>query len=201
MLETGLDLFEIEIDEGKGELVSIPNKDQRLVIADRLNARLKRLPNEIKEKRIAEISASAGVEIPSIPGEEFSSVTPSQARTMDSMNVKIESHTVTHPILTGIPEPQLEYELRRSKDRLEELLDRRINHFCYPNGDLDQKIRESVKDAGYISAVSTRYGRNECAVDLFTLNRISSEPLFENFVQGASGFESLKKRIRGGQGV
>jgi hypothetical protein len=58
--------------------------------------------------------------------------------------------------------------------------------FCYPNGDYNQEIARQVKAAGYLAAVSTRFGlENGSSHHHYGLKRIgihndmsSSIPLF-----------------------
>jgi peptidoglycan/xylan/chitin deacetylase (PgdA/CDA1 family) len=45
----------------------------------------------------------------------------------------IGSHTVSHPVLTKIPENRLDYEIVGSKNILERNLNIPIEHFSYPH--------------------------------------------------------------------
>ena len=71
--------------------------------------------------------------------------------------VSIQSHTMSHPILTNCENEILEYELNKSKEYLENLLDREIVAFSYPNGDFGNREIEAVKNAGYKMAFTTQY--------------------------------------------
>jgi peptidoglycan/xylan/chitin deacetylase (PgdA/CDA1 family) len=55
-------------------------------------------------------------------------------RKLDPAIVSIGSHTLTHPILPGVPEPELETEVRDSRHQLERGLERPVDTFAYPNG-------------------------------------------------------------------
>lgn len=48
--------------------------------------------------------------------------------------VSIQSHTLTHPILTSLPDGHLAYELAQSKQRLEAMTGCEVRYFSYPNG-------------------------------------------------------------------
>lgn len=48
--------------------------------------------------------------------------------------VSIQSHTITHPILTAMPDDLAEKEIKESKERLETIIGREVNYFSYPNG-------------------------------------------------------------------
>jgi peptidoglycan/xylan/chitin deacetylase (PgdA/CDA1 family) len=153
------------------------------------------MSNEEKDARINEIAAGLGVRIPALPTDEFAPINWEQAREMDASGLSIESHTVTHPILTNISQTELDYELQTSKKRLETALGREVENFCYPNGSFDAQVRRSVENAGYKCAVTTNYGFNEKQTNQFALNRIDALAAIENFAQSVSGFEAMKQRI------
>jgi peptidoglycan/xylan/chitin deacetylase (PgdA/CDA1 family) len=195
LLKTESDSVKIEF-EGEDKIESeLGGETQRLETASRINSRLKKMPNEQKEAKIKEIAESLNVEIPPLPTEEFSPVSWQQAREMDAENVKIESHTATHPILTNICKKQLDFELKTSKMRLEEILDREVGHFCYPNGSFNENAQKAVEKAGYKSAVTTDYGFNEKHSNRFLLKRIDAQSNIANFAQSVSGFEAIKQKI------
>ncbi len=186
--------FEFENDD-KVE-TPLAGKLSRLETAGRLNARLKLLPNEQKDTKIKQIADALNVEIPAIPPAEFASISWEQAREVDANNLKIESHTVTHPILTNITQTRLNFELQTSKRRLEDLLNRRVEHFCYPNGTLNEAVRQAVENNNYKCAVTTNYGFNDSQAGPFLLSRISAQNEIADFAQSVSGFELIKERFR-----
>jgi len=65
---------------------------------------------------------------------------------------EIGAHTITHRILTHIPEYEVAKEVMASKKYLEKLLDRDITSFCYPRGKYSKKIINDVEDAGFTYA-------------------------------------------------
>lgn len=192
--ETKLEEIKIGFEKGEKVEVKLNGAAQKSDAASRLNANLKKLPNEIKESKIREIAAELNVEIPETPTEEFAPISWNQAREMDANKLSIESHTKTHPILTNIGATELDSELQSSKERLETMLDRPIEHFCYPNGSFDQTIAQAVEKNTYKSAVTTDYGFNQKDENLFTLRRVGAAPAIENFAQSVSGFEFLRQR-------
>jgi len=157
--------------------------------SERVNSVIKRLPDESKEEVIERLSLALGVAIPQTPPEEFSSVTWDQAREMDANGVEIGSHTLTHPILTNVGDERLRRELRDSKSRLEEILGRQVDQFCYPNGDNDERVQCEVARAGYRAAVTVVNGLIQRGDDPLTLRRVHTERDFAHFLQSTSGFE------------
>lgn len=180
-----------------GELVESELEDdlQKLEFAGSVNSILKKLPDNEKDFRIREIAESLEVKIPEKPTRSFAPITWEQAREMDKSWVSIESHTVTHPILPNVDKTQLEFELTHSKERLEKILERKVEHFCYPNGSLDETVRQATEDAGYKSATTTEYGFNNGRSDMFLLKRIDASPNIANFAQSVSGFEQMRQKI------
>jgi peptidoglycan/xylan/chitin deacetylase (PgdA/CDA1 family) len=195
LTETKQSFCNIEFEKYDKIKTDLADEMQRLEVAARVNSLLKLLPNQEKETKIKEIAESLDVEIPVLPTKEFSPVTWQQAREMDAENLKIESHTVTHPILTNIEQTQLDFELRTSKNRLESILGRQVEQFCYPNGSLNEAIWQSVKNNDYKCAVTTNYGFNNRQANRFLLNRISAQSSILDFAQSVSGFEAMKQNL------
>ncbi|HYA88744.1 MAG TPA: polysaccharide deacetylase family protein [Nitrospirota bacterium] len=93
-------------------------------------------------------------------------------REISKSGVEIGSHTRSHPQLSTLSGEALQEELKGSKKTLEEQLDKNVEHFCYPYGDLDELVKVEVKKAGYRSAVTTRRGHVLHKFDAFSLPRI-----------------------------
>lgn len=86
---------------------------------------------------------------------------------------EIGSHTLTHPRLTQIPPSEAREEISASKKKLEDFFGFAVEHFCYPYGDWNQKVRDMVQNAGYKSACITKFGINTADADRFALKRIT----------------------------
>lgn len=194
LTETGQENLKLEFENGDSIETKLTDERQRLETANRVNARLKRMPNERKDAQIKAIAESLNVQIPALPSEKFAPVSWEQAQEMDDGNLSIESHTVTHPILTNINQTELDFELQTSKKRLETALGRTVENFCYPNGTFDAKVSQAVENAGYKCAVTTAYGFNEKQANRFALRRIDAQAAIENFAQSVSGFEAMRQR-------
>jgi peptidoglycan/xylan/chitin deacetylase (PgdA/CDA1 family) len=160
-----------------------------------INSRLKRIPDESKEETIKRLAAELAVAIPKRPPAEFAPLSWQQIKELDGAGVEIGSHTVTHPILTNIDSHRLAREISESRSRLQSMLGRDVNLFCYPNGDFDTEVRREVERAGYACAVTTQYGFNDCGSDVLTLRRIPAAPDLAHFVQSTSGFEQFRMKF------
>jgi peptidoglycan/xylan/chitin deacetylase (PgdA/CDA1 family) len=85
-------------------------------------------------------------------------MTAAQVRELAEMGFEIGSHTLTHPRLAGVPDDQLEREVRDSKCALEDIVGREVSSFSYPYGDYDGRVLDAAMAAGYRNAVSTKLG-------------------------------------------
>ncbi len=86
--------------------------------------------------------------------------------------IEIGSHTRTHPILDTIEDKSfLEDEIAGSKRILENLLERPVSTFCYPNGNFTADV-ESIVAKHYKVGVTVNEGFVENKKALFRLKRI-----------------------------
>jgi peptidoglycan/xylan/chitin deacetylase (PgdA/CDA1 family) len=81
-------------------------------------------------------------------------MTSEQIRAMSRRGVEIGSHGLNHRRLQGLSRTELLLETRRSRELLEELLDRPVTGFCYPYGALDAQAVAAVRDSGYSHGVA-----------------------------------------------
>jgi peptidoglycan/xylan/chitin deacetylase (PgdA/CDA1 family) len=85
-------------------------------------------------------------------------MTRSQLLEMEAGGVTIGAHSRTHPDLRACTSPELESEVRGSKEDLEDLLGKPVSSFAYPTGLLDDRVVEAVGAAGFTSAITTSAG-------------------------------------------
>jgi peptidoglycan/xylan/chitin deacetylase (PgdA/CDA1 family) len=94
-----------------------------------------------------------------------------ELKTLSRNGVTIGSHTISHPRLTSINKSEAEKEIAGSKDKLEKLLNQKVEYFSYPYGDVNEDIIELVRDSGYKAAFVTP-SRRHIKSSHFTLKRI-----------------------------
>ena len=68
---------------------------------------------------------------------------------MDSCGIEIASHTLTHARLTEVDSASAWREIAGSRRRLETLFGTEVITFVYPYGDMNGRVREMVRRAGY----------------------------------------------------
>jgi hypothetical protein len=99
-----------------------------------------------------------------------------QVRDMQKGGISFGAHTMTHPVVSRLPESDLDWELRESKRIVEERLQSEVKHFAFPFGKSDECGDAAVarlKQLGYRSASTTTEGINDSWTDPFQLRRVS----------------------------
>ncbi len=118
----------------------------------------------------------------------------SQVRDWLAAGHDIGSHTLTHPFLTKLPLAQAREEITASRKQLEDLFGRPIEHFCYPYGDWNERVRELVQNAGYRTACTTEPGVNTAATSRFALKRFTARYASRNLKNLWFGLRALAAR-------
>ncbi len=95
--------------------------------------------------------------------------------------MEIGGHTKTHPRLTKVPLLRLHSELSESKTVLENKLGVNITDFAYPYGDYNDLVIKAVKQAGYLSARTSKQGMPNDFKDLYQLKVIYAPNTLERF--------------------
>ncbi|MCL5003676.1 MAG: polysaccharide deacetylase family protein [Patescibacteria group bacterium] len=86
--------------------------------------------------------------------------------------VEIGAHTVHHFWLKGLSVSKVNVEIAQSRDALEKLIDKPVTAFAYPFGAFDNQTIESVRKAGFTTAVSTQPGTSQSEVNRYFLFRL-----------------------------
>jgi peptidoglycan/xylan/chitin deacetylase (PgdA/CDA1 family) len=86
--------------------------------------------------------------------------------------VTFGSHTRSHPFLTKLSGEELAGEIGSSRCDLEKDMALPVDFFCYPYGDMNEKVRNAVREAGYLAAFTTGRGFVHEGDDLFALRRV-----------------------------
>jgi peptidoglycan/xylan/chitin deacetylase (PgdA/CDA1 family) len=108
---------------------------------------------------------------------------------------EVGAHTQDHVNLLNINEITAWKQIAKSKTTLQTLLNKPVNHFCYPYGKFDERHSTMVKQATYETATTTVRGRVHSATNLLTLPRIpvvnsTSLPVF--WLKVATDYEDRK---------
>jgi peptidoglycan/xylan/chitin deacetylase (PgdA/CDA1 family) len=90
------------------------------------------------------------------PGPHKALLTADQVRQVARTGIEIGSHGLDHVSLPEANDTRLTAEIVRSRAILRELLGQQIHGFCYPYGNLDGRVVEAVRAAGYDYACAVR---------------------------------------------
>lgn len=91
-------------------------------------------------------------------------LTAQDVRDLSRRGVEFGSHTASHPHLYQLPWDKVETELRKSKERVEDIVGMRCNLFAYPyrfpeeDRAFTQRLRVLLRDVGYEIGVTTAIG-------------------------------------------
>jgi len=161
---------------------------------------------QARNSHIESIARGMGVSIPQDPPSKYAPCSWSELREMaDSGLVEIGSHTVTHPVLASVSDREAWQELTVSRAQIEEGLGREVKSFCFPNGkpsDYRPSHLQQVRDAGYTSAVVTRFGMAFSGSDPYELPRMgvsaTTDTLsFYKYLDGVEYYQDKLKRSVG----
>lgn len=87
--------------------------------------------------------------------------------------IEIGSHSVSHPSLPDLDAPAQATEIVSSKTALEDVINRPVDSFAYPYGDVSTEAPALAKDAGYTRACTIVPRHARPGDDLFHLPRIA----------------------------
>jgi len=102
-------------------------------------------------------------------------LTQEQMREMDRDGVTIESHTLTHCVLSELNDREATFELTESKCRLGMILDRPVRHLAVPRSGHSRRVRQLARRAGYLTVCCNGKGSSNGLSSLMALPRIVIE--------------------------
>ena len=137
--------------------VDLSSAEARSQAAHRVLSATKYLPLAERQQTVDHIARLAGAPLPN-----DLMMSTAQLRAMLAAGMQIGAHTVTHPILARLDDPQAAAEINAGKAALESLLQQPMTLFAYPNGKPGQDYLPRdvalVRQAGFSAAVSTAHG-------------------------------------------
>lgn len=183
------------------EHCSVANSTERSDVVHRLVEHCKRLPSSSRYETIAALAESLKVTVPDRPPTKYAPLLWQEITEMQENGIEFLPHTCSHPIMTQISFEEKTRELTRSKEILEEKLQKQADIFCYPNGqpdDLDDETVKALKKSGYRAAFTAIPGFNytDQENDLFRLHRLAIPFDRLRFNKYVSGFEAAQFKIR-----
>ena len=145
--------------------------DRRLSIMSLLNGIKHRSPDE----RAAAVEAL--VQVADAPSAPSLMMNAEQVKRLARIGMGVGAHTVTHPILTRLDSTAAKAEMLASKETLEQVLDRQVKLFAYPNGvpreDYAAEHVQMARACGFAAAVTTAWGAATATSDRYQLPRFT----------------------------
>ncbi len=138
---------------------------------------LKLISNRERIQRIEELKDRASIDLSNL-NLDRQILNWEEINEMSDGGIEFGSHTMTHPVLSQLEdECELEYEIRKSKEILEDKLGKEVIAFSYPVGGKDafnESIKEKIKKTGYDFAVTYIQGVNNFnnGMDKYALKRL-----------------------------
>jgi len=147
---------------------------ERAAANEKLCLEATKLANRDRLALVERLPEIFDLEIPAAAPAEYAALSWADIRTMSNDGMEFGGHSRTHPVLTSLESGDaVRDEVSESKRRIEEELQCPAIHFCYPNGDYDDRVIAEVKACGYLSATTVLSGFDSPATDPFLLKRHS----------------------------
>lgn len=154
--------------------LELPDAPSRWDAAVTLCEALKRVPNRERVQFVEQFLEQVGVSLPTQRPSFYETLTWDDVRVLSREGASFGAHTMSHPILPRVEEAwQVRAEILESKELLEDRLQCEAAHFCFPNGDFDERSSAAVREAKFRTAVTCREGFVDRTMGLLELNRIS----------------------------
>jgi len=100
-----------------------------------------------------------------------------ELRQVAKEGVTLGAHTRTHPYLIRLSSAQMHEEIVGAQQDLKREIGHTFPVFCYPNGDHNKAVVDTLRQAGFVLAFTTMSGQNDLnTADLLRLNRQSIYP-------------------------
>jgi peptidoglycan/xylan/chitin deacetylase (PgdA/CDA1 family) len=130
--------------------------------------------------------------------EKHGYLSRAQLRQLSDLGFEVGSHSMTHSYLTDLPQERVTHEIATSKEELEQITGRAIQHFSCPGGRWDRRVAETARQSGYRSVTTSRMVANSGHSDPYALGRIAilRGTSLASFQQKTKGHGLWKLRFR-----
>lgn len=116
--------------------------------------RMRPLPPHVIESMLVQLQSQLNTR--AVDRETHRWMNVEELRTLSATpGVDIGAHTATHPLLASLPPAEQRHEIHGSRQRLEEILGKRVTLFSYPYGShdaFDAVTVQLVRESGYTRA-------------------------------------------------
>ncbi len=96
-----------------------------------------------------------------------------QLRELDGQGLEIGCHSMTHGYLSDVGESDLKREIVDAKDRIEQIVGHKIEHFSCPGGRYNERALEMAQSAGFKTVANSEFHANTPATNPYQLGRVA----------------------------
>lgn len=111
-----------------------------------------------------------------VAGDEAGRPPAARCRELSAAGLVAGAHGLTHRRLTELSEEALRAELAESRAKLELAFGAPVRHLAYPFGAFGRREERAARDAGFLSAVTTRRGNRHRPAEILRLRRVPVKP-------------------------
>jgi peptidoglycan/xylan/chitin deacetylase (PgdA/CDA1 family) len=155
---------------------------------------LKDVPDKVRRGTVRKLEDWSA--LPGYPRPGSSRVcTEAELKELVDHGWSIGSHTLTHPMLTRLPDVEAWREIAESYEQIAELVGERPAGFAYPDGAFSGKHMQMVEGAGYDFAVTTAGRLTDGSQPRHALSRIYPQPTRSRFICLVTGVEQRLRRL------
>jgi peptidoglycan/xylan/chitin deacetylase (PgdA/CDA1 family) len=97
----------------------------------------------------------------------------SEVRDLDAQGFQIGCHSMTHPYLSDLTEPELKREVVEAKLQIETIVGHSIEHFSCPGGRYNQRTLRMARHAGFVTVANSQFYANSSRTSPYKLGRIA----------------------------
>jgi len=130
-----------------------------------------------------------------------SQLTSEELAVMDGRGMRVENHSLTHPLLDMCTDEKITSEILTAHALLAEVLGREPSVFAYPNGNVDDRVVGVLRDHGYRAAFLFDHRITPLPVsDPLRVSRVrvNSTTTTDRFISIAAGVHPALHQARGG---
>ena len=122
----------------------------------------------------------------------------SQVRDLDGQGFQIGCHSMTHPYLSDLPDPELKREVVDAKLQIEKIIGHPIEHFSCPGGRYDQRTLQMARQAGFATVANSQFYANSPGISRYELGRVAMlrDLTIAEFIDICHGRGLWKKRLQ-----
>lgn len=121
-----------------------------------------------------------------------------QLRELDAQGFQIGCHSMTHPYLSDLTEPELKREIADAKVQIEKILGHSVDHFSCPGGRYDEHTLRMARQAGFVTVANSQFYANSLGTNPYELGRVAMlrDLTLDDFGDTCRGRGLWKKRLQ-----